>query len=218
MFTTVPMFAVPMVEAQHPDCEELNRALRELFLAREAEGSRYANPNPTMQIGHALYESAFNLFSWPEPAVQALREFCWSALSRAISDLSGHDRERMQRLRIGSHTWFHITRNGGQFGVHNHPMASWSGVYCVDPGDSDPSDPESGALIFVNPMSLGFMYSDAANANLRRPYGQQNLRYRFSPGRLVLFPSWVQHHVALYRGQSERITVAFNCSFADPDD
>lgn len=214
-FQITPMFATPMVEVQHPNCERLNTDLRNLFLAREAEGARYANPHPTMQVGAGLFESNFDLFSWPESSVQALREFCWTALSRAIAEINGYGPERMNRIQIYSHTWFHITRPGGQFGVHNHPMASWSGVYCVDPGDSDPADGESGALAFVNPCSLAYMFSDPANANLRRPYNQGNLRYNSVPGRLVLFPSWVQHNVQAYRGRRERITVAFNCWFSE---
>lgn len=218
MFQINPLFAVPMIETQHPDCVTLNAQLRELLLAKEAEGARYENPNPSMKTSLAhVFESEFTLFSWPDPPVQALREFCWTALSRAIAQLNGYGPEHMNRLQIFSHTWFHITRNGGQFGLHNHPMASWSGVYCVDPGDSGPDDINSGALTFVNPMSIAHMFNDAANTRIRRPYSTGNLVYPFKPGRLVLFPSWVFHHVQTYRGTRERITVAFNCWFQLPD-
>lgn len=214
MFQVLPMFAVPMVEVQHPDCAALNHQLRELFLAREADGDRYANPHPSMHHSlHQLFESDFNLFAWPDEPVLRLREFCWGALSRAIAQLNGLAPEQMNRLQISSHTWFHITRKHGQFGLHNHGMASWSGVYCVDPGDSDPADPDSGALSFINPMAIAHMFHDPANVHLRRPYGSGNLVYQHKPGRLVLFPSWVFHQVLPYRGTRERITVAFNCWF-----
>lgn len=217
MFQINPLFAVPMAEVQYAECQELNQRLRALLLSREAEGTRYANPNPTMTIGTNLFESDFNVFSWPEPEIQALREFCWSALSRLIADLNGFRPEYMQSLQISSHTWFHVTRHGGQFGMHNHPMASWSGVYCVDPGDSDPSDPDSGTLTFVNPNGLAQMYRDATNVNLRRPYHPGNVGFPARAGRLVLFPSWVQHLVLPYRGQRERITIAFNSWFTQAE-
>lgn len=214
MFQITPMFAVPMVEVQHPDCAELNRQLRELLLSRAAEGERFANPRPSMQgLRNDLFESDFTMFAWPDPPVQALRDFCWSALSRAIAQLNGFRPEQLNQLQIQSHTWFHITRPGGQFGLHNHPMASWSGVYCVDPGDSPPEDPGSGALTFVNPTGLAHMFHDGANTHVRRPYGSGDLVYPARAGRLVLFPSWVFHHVQPYRGTRERITVAFNCWF-----
>lgn len=218
MFQVSPLFAVPMVEAQLPDAGPLNAQLRELFLARAAEGRRWANPASSMKVGSGLFESDFTVFSWPEPPVQALREFCWAALSRAIGQLGGFGAEQLARLQILSHTWFHITRHGGQFDLHNHAMASWSGVYCVDPGDSPDEDPDSGALTFLNPMGLAGMFHDPANVRLRRPYGLGNINYRHQPGRLVLFPSWLFHMVQPYRGQRERITVAFNCWFKQAGD
>ena len=49
----------------------------------------------------------------------------------------------------------------GFFGLHNHPNASWSGVYCVDPGQHDAGKRDSGLLSFVNPMIMGAMHMDA---------------------------------------------------------
>jgi uncharacterized protein (TIGR02466 family) len=213
MFQIVPAFAVPFVETQLPQCESLNAELRALFLAREAEGDRWRNPVTSMRINPGLYESDFTVFGWPEAPVQALREFCWAALSRAIAQLNGYSAEQMSRLQIFSHTWFHITRRGGFFGVHNHPMASWSGVYCVSPGASDADKPDSGVLHFLNPNQLANMYVDPANNHVRPPYGMGSKRVQFKAGQLVLFPSWVNHEVLPFYGEGERITVAFNCWF-----
>lgn len=217
MFQLLPAFAVPMAEARLPKCEDLNRELKALFLAREKEGGKWRNPASSMRINPGLFESDFTLFSWPEPCVQTLREFCWSAMSRAISQLSGYGAEEMNRLRIFSHTWFHITRRGGFFGLHNHPMASWSGVYCVSAGEDDPAHPDSGILHFMNPNQLANMFVDPANARLRAPYSMGGKRVKFEPGQLVLFPSWLQHEVLPFHGEGERITVAFNCWFDLPN-
>lgn len=214
MFQVVPAFAVPFVEAALPDSESLNRELRELFLAREADGERWRNPATSMRINPGLFESEFNLFAWPEPCVERLREFCWGALSRAIAQLSGYGPAEMGRLQIHSHTWFHITRRGGYFGLHNHPMASWSGVYCVASGQHDADKPDSGALHFANPNQLANMYVDPANSRIRAPYNMNGKSYRFQPGQLVLFPSWVNHEVLPFFGEGERITVAFNTWYA----
>lgn len=214
MFQIVPMFAVPMVEVQHPDCHDLNRRLRELILSREAQGQRHANPRPSMMgARESLFESDFTFFAEDQGPAAELRTFCWDALSRAIAQLNGYRPDEVARISIRSHTWFHVTRRDGQFGLHNHPMASWSGVYCVDPGDSPPGEPGSGALTFVNPTGLANMFMDPANIRLRKPYSGGDLVYPAHAGRLVLFPSWVFHHVQRYRGTRERITVAFNCWF-----
>lgn len=214
MFNITPMFAVPMVEVQHPDCRELNRRLRDLIMARTGEGDRYANPRPSMMGSRQqVFESDFTFFADDQGPAAELREFCWRALSRAIAQLNGYGAAEMERIQIRSHTWFHVTRGGGEFGLHNHPMASWSGVYCVDPGDSAPGDAGSGALTFVNPTALANMFIDPANIRLRKPYSSGDLVYPAQAGRLVLFPSWVFHHVQPYRGTRERITVAFNTWF-----
>jgi uncharacterized protein (TIGR02466 family) len=213
MFQIVPAFACPFVETDLPRCEALNAELKALVLAREAAGEAYRNPATSMRINPGLFESEFTFFASPEPCVQTLREFCWGALSRAIAQLNGYSAEQMARLEIMSHTWFHVTRKGGYFGLHNHPMASWSGVYCIDPGDGDGGHPESGALHFLNPMQLANMYVDAANVKIRPPYGMGGKTYHFKAGQLVLFPSWVNHEVLPFHGEGTRITVAFNCWF-----
>lgn len=217
MFQITPAFAVPFIEAQLPDCAALNAQLKALFLAREAEGDKWRNPVTSMRINQGLFESDFTIFAWPEPCVQALREFCWGALSRCIAQLNGYGQAEMDRLQIFSHTWFHVTRRNGYFGLHNHPMASWSGVYCVSAGEDDPGEPDSGVLHFLNPSQLANMYVDPANTRIRAPYGMGGKRVKFRDGQLVLFPSWVNHEVLPFRGNGERITVAFNCWFKMQD-
>jgi uncharacterized protein (TIGR02466 family) len=207
------MFAIPTATAQMPDAEALNAELRALFIEREAQGPKYANPNPYTVRNPELFESHFDLFDWPETCVQRLAQFCMSELSQTVAQLSGLDVVAMRRMQIATDAWFHITRRGGFFGVHNHPMASWSGVYCVSPGQHDASYPESGRLSFVNPNSLAGMYLDPANAQIRMPFGFSNYAFDLKAGQLVLFPSWVQHYVLPFQGEGERITVAFNCSF-----
>lgn len=213
MAQLTPMFAVPMAFAQHPDPGPLNAALRELFLARETEGQRWANPNPYTIRNEALFESHFDLFDWPDPPVQQLRQFCLGQLLHSVAELNGYDVNATRRLQLAVDAWFHITRRNGYFGVHNHPMAAWSGVYCVSPGTHDPGVTDSGTLSFINPHSAHSMYLDPGNAHARGLYSYANHGFQLVPGQLVLFPSWLLHLVLPFRGEGERITVAFNVSF-----
>jgi uncharacterized protein (TIGR02466 family) len=213
-----PFFAVPFGFAQLENCAELNADLRTLFLSRAAEGAKYANPRPLTQRNGQVFESDFQLFQAVEPTVQRLKQFCWSSLLGMIAELSKYDEPTMRRLLIYSDSWFHVTRRGGFFGLHNHPMASWSGVYCVAPGQHDANKPDSGLLSFLNPATTGAMYMDAANARIQPPFGSGIRHVRFEPGQLVLFPSWIMHDVKPYEGDGERITVAFNCWFSLKDE
>ena len=208
MAEILPFFAVPFGFAKLDDCGPLNRELRALFLARSAEGGEHANPRPLTQRNVQVFESNFGLFRSTERPIQQLKEFCWRHLIPFICELNGYDDSMRSRLLIYSDAWFHVTRRGGFFGLHNHPNASWSGVYCVDPGQRG-----SGLLTFVNPLLASNMYLDAANTSLRGAFAPGVRQIDLEAGQLVLFPSSVLHDVKPYEGDGERITVAFNCWF-----
>lgn len=208
-----PMFAVPFAQAMHPGADALNRELRALVLAREAAGARFANPNPSLQQQPGVYESEFEFFSSREHCVQELKRFCWSELAGLVQQINGYSPADMARLQIFSHTWFHVTRRGGFVINHIHPMASWSGVYCVDPGGDAPGHQDSGVLRFQNPHYYSNVFLDAGNLRPVAPYHHGSWNIRFRAGELVMFPSWVPHEVLPFHGDGERITIAFNCWF-----
>lgn len=213
----VNMFAVPSAVSRYPEHARLNPALKRYVLAQEQTGTA-SNPRPFTQRNRATFESRFNLFGDTDPAIQELKTYCWNQLVALVGHLNGYDQQALLRLRISNESWFHVTRRGGFFGVHLHPNASWSGVYCVDPGQHDPDQKDSGLLCFVNPMIAGNMYVDAGNARLRLPYGFQIATLALVSGQLVIFPSFVLHDVKPFEGEGERITIAFNCSLKLPDE
>lgn len=210
MAQITPMFAVPFVFAKHPDHAPLNAALKALFLAREAEGPRHANPAPLVTRNEALFESRFDLFEWPEAPVQALRTWCFKQLYGAVGELNGYDVPTLQRMDLANECWFHVTRRGGFFSMHNHAMASWSGVYCVDPGEDDGTTKGSGELTFLHPNAMATMFIDRSISNFRPPYAYGPRPLQLEAGQLVLFPSWLLHEVKPFIGNGTRITVAFN--------
>lgn len=212
----INMFAVPFSFGRYSEHERLNPALKAYVLAQE-QGGRAANPRPLTQRNAPTFESHFNLFRDTEPAIQELKVFCWDQLLAMIGQLNRYDLPTLQRMQIFNDCWFHITRRGGFFGVHIHPNASWSGVYCVDPGRSDAGAKDSGRLSFVNPMIMSAMHVDAGIARMQLPHGYQVASVMLEAGQLVIFPSWVLHDVKPFEGQGERITIAFNCWFALPD-
>jgi uncharacterized protein (TIGR02466 family) len=212
MADIVPFFAVPFAFSRHPDPAGLNRELRDLFAAKAAEGAAYANPRPITQRNSPVFESRFDLFRWPEKPVQQLKEFCWHELLHVLCEVNRYDAAMRSNLLIYNDAWFHVTRRGGFFSLHNHPNASWSGVYCVETGWQDDKR-EGGALTFVNPTLTSSMHVDAGNAALQGAFASGIRSLRMEPGQLVLFPSWVLHQVTPFEGDGERITVAFNCWF-----
>jgi uncharacterized protein (TIGR02466 family) len=207
-----PAFAVPILQTHLDGCERLNQELEALFLERESDA--YRNPSPSHIPQAQTFESRFNLFRWPEPCIQELRRFTLDAVARAVIQTSTVTPEELSRLKFSNHTWFHITRYAGSFVAHNHPLASWSGVYCVRAGQDVPEHPNSGLLRFFDPRQGANAYLDPANAHLHAPFALRSLEFRLSAGDLVLFPSYLFHEVAPFYGADTRITVATNCWFA----
>ncbi len=208
----VPAFAVPIVESRLDPCERLNRELAALFLARETE--EYRNPTPSHIAQREVFESRFNLFRWPEGCVQELRRFMLDTVARSVLALTTLTPAALGGLTFQNHTWVHITRHAGSFVAHNHPMASWSAVYCVSAGEEVPDRPESGILRFFPPRAGANAYLDPANESLKPPYRVRMSEFRLREGQIVVFPSYLFHEVTPFYGRDLRITVATNCWFS----
>jgi uncharacterized protein (TIGR02466 family) len=207
-----PAFAVPILEAHLDSCERLNGDLEALFLQREAD--EYRNPTPSHTPQAETFESRFNLFRWPEPCIQELRKFVLDSVIKAALQTSSVTLEELSKLKFQNHTWFHITRYAGSFVAHNHPLASWSAVYCVRAGQQTPEHPQSGLLRFFDPRHGAGAYLDPTNERLHAPFALRSLEFRLAAGDLVLFPSYLFHEVTPFYGADLRITVASNCWFS----
>ena len=210
--TLQPAFAVPLGQARLWPCERLNRELTELFLARET--ADYRNPMPTHAPQAELFESRFNLFRWPEGCVQELRKFMLDTVAQTVLQATSLSPAELTRLKFHNHTWFHVTRHAGSFVCHNHPMASWSAVYCVRAGERPPEEPLSGVLRLFDPRAAAGAYRDPANARLHAAFGLRSLDLYLEEGQIVVFPSYIFHEVAPFYGSDTRITVATNCWFS----
>ncbi|MDQ3617580.1 MAG: 2OG-Fe(II) oxygenase family protein [Pseudomonadota bacterium] len=200
--------AVPMAEIFAGNAESLNRELTDLILGIEASEAAYRN-SVKRDTQQGIFESRFDFHKRPEPPARALFQFLHAALCALVKDLNGYTSEEMQRISFDYHTWFHITRTGGYQGVHNHPNASWSGIYCIDAGD-ETDDINSGAVRFHDARGSAEMYSDPGNERMRSPYRHGGLHLRHQAGRLIVFPSYLMHEVFAYTGQRPRIVAAFN--------
>jgi len=209
-----PAFAVPVCHARLEGCERLNRELEQLFLARE--NSEFRNPAPSHNPQPEMFESRFDLFTWPQPCIQELRQFVLEAVFRAAMGASQMPTQEFSRLRLSNHTWFHITRDSGHFVAHNHALASWSAVYCVKDGAALAGASSGGLLRLFDPRMGADAFLDLANQRLRQPFAVGDLELQLRPGQLVVFPSYLFHEVSPYYGPDTRITVASNCWFELP--
>lgn len=204
-----PLFATPVATRTLLDAGDLNAALEELLLARETE--QYKNPYPTHHPQTEVFESNFDFFRWPESCVQTLRRFVMESIGEVIAQTNGYSPVEMAKMQLHNHSWFHVTRHGGSFVAHNHPMASWSSVYCVRAGEEVPERRDSGLLRFLDHRPGSNMFIDPANVKLKVPFNFGHYGMRLSAGQLVIFPSYLVHEAATFLGHDTRITIASNC-------
>jgi Putative 2OG-Fe(II) oxygenase len=99
--------------------------------------------------------------------------------------------------------WANVYGSGNFSAGHSHPGSIWAGVYFVDPG-VEPGAAATGAIVFEDHMGLPRVVAG----------GRDPVARAFTvvpePGLMVVFPGMLWHHVEPYRGQRERVTVAFN--------
>ena len=85
-----------------------------------------------------------------------------------------------------------------------HRNNHWSAVYYVDLGAPDAKVSPNGALEFTDPRGAVGVY------DLPGLLSVSTWTIQPQPGNLIMFPSWLKHGVLPFRGQGERISIAFN--------
>jgi uncharacterized protein (TIGR02466 family) len=187
------IFPTPIFWHVIKDCAALNADLREVILARERSTPSASKSN----MGG--WQSGPDLFTWEESAIAALARYIRAAVDIATVRVTAPAFFRGQYDLFG---WGAINRKGHYNAVHLHPMGTWSGVYYVDPGDDEGSDP-GGRLEFAHPVpaaAMSFFPSVLPSARLVKP----------EAGMIILFPSYLYHSVRMYEGSRPRICVPFN--------
>ena len=100
-------------------------------------------------------------------------------------------------------SWANVYRSGDYCMPHSHVRSTASVVYCLDPGDEDPEDQQSGRFCFVDPR-LKCCCQDQ----------EECMTTPFLPGMpsgtMLIFPSQLVHAVNPYTGKRPRITLSWN--------
>lgn len=100
-------------------------------------------------------------------------------------------------------SWANVYRTGDYCMPHSHVRSTASVVYCLDPGDDDPEDQQSGSFCFVDPR-LRCCCQDQEGC-MTTPFLPG-----MSSGTMLIFPSQLVHAVNPYSGKRPRITLSWN--------
>lgn len=101
--------------------------------------------------------------------------------------------------------WININPKHAYNALHDHPQSLLSGVYYVQVDD------KSGKLRFRDPRA-GKRMSPWPVAEGKESDQRHWDRVSYKPvaGRLIMFPSWLEHDVEANLSENERISISFN--------
>jgi hypothetical protein len=100
-------------------------------------------------------------------------------------------------------SWANVYRNGDYCPPHSHLRSTASVVYCLDPGDEDPDDSQSGQFCFVDPRLRNCCQHQ--EGCMTTPFFPG-----MAAGTMLIFPSQLVHTVNPYAGIRPRITLSWN--------
>ena len=104
--------------------------------------------------------------------------------------------------------WVNINPPGARNQIHIHPDCHLSGCYYVR------TPPDCGGIFFRDPRKLSLMTRPPIVQETR--FTATEARMRPEAGRFYIFPAWLEHGLDPNRGDSERISIAFNVQIQAP--
>ena len=186
-------FQIPMA---HYENKSLTNTLSEYILSQETKG---IESGIAPKLKHNLVASKSDFLYRDATIVKDTKQWIDECIKKTINTIQMED---IDYKITYNESWYHVTTTNGMHEPHIHPRCSWCGVYYIKSGNHD-----SGDTVFENPVKS--TYIDRGNLFLDHMH---NLRIKPQDGLLVIFPSYLSHYQALYKGTEDRIVVAFNAS------
>ena len=192
MMNIVEIFAVPnLVETMPQDLKAMIKYFR-----------AYTQKNKSVTLSNSGGYQSDNLYYKPNTIINKFVE----ALDSPVRMLSNQLRLK-QGIKLVN-IWFNINKPGDSNMMHTHPQSIISGVYYVQ------VPRKSGNIIFHSPAAeLISSYLPRGYVNSYDRYNSCSWSVTPKEGTVVLFPSWLRHHVEINESKKDRITLSFNYSF-----
>ncbi|NJM30037.1 MAG: hypothetical protein HC855_07965 [Rhizobiales bacterium] len=152
-----------------------------------------------------------NELGWHSPTNMHKRgEF--KPLCDVIDGMAGTIKDSMKvgsdRRLIIETFWVNVNPKHAYNALHDHPNSAISGVYYVQVDD------KSGQLRFRDPRGAKRMdpwpVASGQKSDMRH---WDRVNYKPVAGRLIMFPSWLEHDVEPNLSDNERISISFNMVF-----
>ncbi len=200
----IPAFITPVWSCVWDDCAAVNDGLKNMILERA----------PAEAVTHRSnvggWHSEQDVLKWGGPYVAQLVEWIKMGINAVTQATNGIQDAASGEFFIVA--WANVLRQGGYNQVHDHNSYAWSGVYYVDIGDDMPGDDLAGRIEFIDPrVGIG-------SPKVPGDPFKQRMRFQPEAGQMLMFPGWLRHYVHPYKGETPRISIAFNVAFTDPEE
>jgi uncharacterized protein (TIGR02466 family) len=152
------------------------------------------------------WHSAGDLFERAEPVVAEFRDQMRAHVQAYLNHFRPEERRREDSFRLRG--WINVNRAGDSNRLHCHPGCFVSATYYV----RVPPGMRGGRIVFRDPRGPAVAMYETPGIEL--PWVGDGVGVPLAPstGRLLLFPSWLEHSVEPFEGPGERVSIAFNAS------
>ena len=151
-----------------------------------------------------------NVNGWQSPnVVQHMPEF--QEFNNRVLEVArniGESQNFRQELEYHHEAWININPPGAHNDIHIHPNCHLSGVYYAR------VFPDCGGIFFRDPRMMSLMLKPPITQATK--FMATEVRMRPEPGRIFVFPAWLEHGVEPNAGNHERVSFAFNVRVALP--
>ncbi len=149
---------------------------------------------------------AFDFFDLKEPVVQEFRGQMEQHVQAFLNHFRPEERKKKDQFRLRG--WININEPGDFNTLHSHPGCFLSATYYV----KVPAGMKGGEIYFRDPRGPAVAMYETPGIDL--PWIGSGMGIPIIPatGKLLIFPSWLEHRVEAFAGDGERISIAFNAS------
>jgi len=200
-----PIFPVPVYIRAVVDDEEFN-----LDLVRKIEALRDDDPKGVeicqreYRIGYTSFFSRNQIHQEADFSEIADHILCHGrAFARAVG-YAIDDPPLNFNLMFGT-----INVTGSSHELHRHRNSLISGTYYVS------ADKTSSKISFLDPKA-GFRMHEPGGFAAQTPFSALEFSVQPRSGILVMFPSYLEHSVAVHMGEKPRVGITFNLDLIDP--
>ena len=185
----IPLFSTPVVVTNIGRSftkDELQLCITDILMMKTKNMSNHRSKE------HYLFES-YNI-------LKDIKNFCTDQLKNYLKEIEGVDTD-LAGLRI-TQSWMNKNKPSESHHLHTHRNSYLSGVFYIRclPNDN---------INLRNPL-LGIYNNMEFPEKKITPWNTQGVIVSVKKGDLILFPSWVPHHVDANNTDKERISLSFN--------